>query len=78
MELEIMFLNTETIYSKKNDAYYHIVRYCIGDQVHQDFVDEDTAERIRKHNLVFKTNYKGVFKFNRNQIQIQDILPLKG
>lgn len=78
MEQEIMFLNTETIYSRKKDQYFHIVRYCIGDQVHEDFVDEDTINKIRKHNLVFKTMYKGILTFIKNKVQIQDILPLKG
>lgn len=79
MEQEIKFLNMETIYSKKKDEYFYIIRYLLGEDVRQDFVPKEVYEKIQDKKPVHLKSYIGHFVVNRNNLALSDIeeMPIK-
>lgn len=79
MEQEIKFLNMETIYSKKKDEYFYIIRYLLGEDVRQDFVPKEVYEKIKDKKPVHLKSYIGHLLINRNNIALSDIeeMPIK-
>lgn len=77
MEQEIKYLNCETIYSKKKDEYFYIIRYLLGEDVRQDFVSKEIFDKIREYKPIHLKPYMATFVVNRNNFSIADIREIK-
>lgn len=64
MELEIIFMNVDSLHSEKTGKDYYKVYYLQEKKPVEEFITKETYEKIRIKNLKYLVTYTGIFKIN--------------